>query len=125
MASLSGLFEGRFTPCEAPTSIVDLAQLCARGGWSELLEMASEDAAASLIRMRAKLMKDALARTPEPAFLAVLMGTGERAYRRPDGVFVIPVRTHGAWGRPRRVFACATKDAESNAPGVREGRRSA
>ena len=96
MASLSGLFEGRFTPCEAPTSIVDLAQLCARGGWSELLEMASEDAAASLIRMRAKLMKDALARTPEPAFLAVLTGTGERAYRRPDGVFVIPVRTLGA-----------------------------
>ncbi|MBQ6523619.1 MAG: ATP-binding protein [Atopobiaceae bacterium] len=55
-----------------------------------------EEAVGSLERMRAKLMKDKKARTPEPAFLAVITGTGERAYRRPDGIYVIPIRTLGA-----------------------------
>lgn len=54
-----------------------------------------DEGAATLIRMRNKLMKDTLARTPEPSFLAVLTGTGERSYQRPDGVLVIPARLMG------------------------------
>ena len=54
-----------------------------------------DEAAESLRRMRDKLMKDLKARTPEPSFLAVVTGTGERAYRRPDGIYVIPVRVLG------------------------------
>ena len=55
-----------------------------------------DEAVNSLERMRAKLMKDKKARTSEPAFLAVITGTGERAYQRPDGIYVIPIRTLGA-----------------------------
>ena len=55
-----------------------------------------DQAASSLLRIRKKLDGDALARTRDPSFLAVLTGTGESAYRRPDGVYVIPVRTLGA-----------------------------
>lgn len=54
-----------------------------------------DEGAASLVRLREKLMKDTLSRTPEPSFLAVLTGTGERSYRRPDGVYVIPLRLLG------------------------------
>lgn len=54
-----------------------------------------DDGARALIRMRDKLLKDERARTAPPAFLAVLTGTGERAYKRPDGVFVIPIRLLG------------------------------
>lgn len=55
-----------------------------------------DDAAVALTRMRDKLARDSRARTPEPSFMAVLTGTGERAYRRPDGIYVIPVRALGA-----------------------------
>ncbi len=53
-------------------------------------------AASNLLRLRDKLAKDRLGRTPAPAFLAVLVGVGEAAYRRLDGVYVIPVRMLGA-----------------------------
>ena len=55
-----------------------------------------DQAAFSLLRIRKKLAGDALARTRDPSFLAVLTGSGESAYRRPDGVHVIPLRTLGA-----------------------------
>lgn len=48
-------------------------------------------AAKSLLRMSAKLMKGQ-GRAKEPSFLMVLTGMGERAYRRPDGVLVVPLR---------------------------------
>ena len=70
------------------------------GSWGAFeIKMGTDkvDAAASnLLRLRDKLAKDRLGRTPAPAFLAVLVGVGEAAYRRPDGVCVIPVRTLGA-----------------------------
>lgn len=55
-----------------------------------------DEGAANLLRLGDKLAKDRMGRTPQPAFLAVLVGVGEAAYRRPDGVYVIPVRTLGA-----------------------------
>ena len=55
-----------------------------------------EEAAGNLLRIREKLERNSLARTREPEFLAVLVGLGERSYRRGDGVYVIPV---GCLGR--------------------------
>ena len=36
------------------------------------------------------------ARAPELVFMAVITGTGEAAYRRGDGIYVIPIRALGA-----------------------------
>ena len=70
------------------------------GRWAGLEIKLSPDkidaAAASLLRMGRKLCGDAPARTRPPSFLAVITGTGEAAYRRADGVYVIPIRTLGA-----------------------------
>jgi predicted AAA+ superfamily ATPase len=72
----------------------------AAGRWGafevKLGENKADDAAANLLRMRDKLMRNARARTREPEFLAVLVGLGERSYRRSDGVYVIPI---GCLGR--------------------------
>ena len=43
-----------------------------------------------------KLLRNTSARTREPEFLAVLVGVGEFAYQRDDGVYVIPVGVLGA-----------------------------
>ena len=55
-----------------------------------------EQAAGTLLRLRDKLLGDTRGRVREPSFLAVLVGVGEMAYRRPDGVYVIPIATLGA-----------------------------
>ena len=55
-----------------------------------------DEGAKTLLRLKSKLGRDELARTKPPAFLAVITGTGEAAYRRPDGVYVVPIRTLGA-----------------------------
>ena len=79
-------------------AIIELAD----GRWGAVeIKLASlpdkiEEGAASLLRLRAKLMKDPRARTREPSFLMVLTGMGEVAYRRSDGVYVVPVRALGA-----------------------------
>lgn len=67
------------------------------GAFEVKTSMAKVDEGASVLtRLKEKLAKDKLGRTPEPAFLAVLVGVGEAAYRRPDGVYVIPIRALGA-----------------------------
>lgn len=70
------------------------------GSWAALeMKLSPEkvdEAAASLVRLKGKLLKNPNARTKEPSFLAVITGTGEAAYRRPDGVLVIPIRALGA-----------------------------
>lgn len=72
----------------------------ADGRWGafeiKLSEEKVEQGAAALIRLRNKLLKDPLSRTKPPSFLAVLTGMGEAAYRRNDGVYVIPIRSLGA-----------------------------
>ena len=55
-----------------------------------------EDAARSLTRLQDKLLRDERQRVDPPAFLAVIIGAGEAAYRRPDGVYVVPIRMLGA-----------------------------
>ena len=76
--------------------IIELAD----GRWAGIEIKASEDkapdAAANLSRMRAKLTANPAARTRDPEFLAVLVGIGEFAYRRDDGIYVIPIGTLGA-----------------------------
>lgn len=72
----------------------------ADGSWGAFeikMSMEKVDAAAkSLLRIREKLVAKPGSRTKEPAFLAVLVGVGEAAYRRPDGVYVVPIRALGA-----------------------------
>ena len=55
-----------------------------------------DEAAAGLLRVRKKVCANEKANVREPSFLAVITGMGEVAYRRPDGVYVIPIRALGA-----------------------------
>ncbi len=55
-----------------------------------------DEAAAGLLRLKKKVCGNKSARTPEPAFLAVVTAMGEVAYHRKDGVYVIPIRALGA-----------------------------
>ena len=55
-----------------------------------------DEAAANLLHLKHKVCGEDAARTPEPSFLAVVTAMGEAAYRRKDGVYVIPVRALGA-----------------------------
>ena len=79
--------------CDA---IIELAD----GRWAGIEIKSSQDkveqAAENLNRMKAKLLKNPQARAKAPEFLAVLIGVGEFAYRREDGIYVIPIRTLGA-----------------------------
>lgn len=76
-------------------AIIELAD----GRWAGIEIKTSEDkvpeAAANLRRLKNKLLRNPSARTREPEFLAVLVGIGEFAYRRDDGIYVIPVGTLG------------------------------
>lgn len=55
-----------------------------------------EEGAKNLVRVRSKVCANNAARAKEPSFLAVVTGMGEAAYRRRDGVYVIPIRALGA-----------------------------
>lgn len=48
-------------------------------------------AAASLLKLRDKVTANKAAKNAAPAFLAVVVGKGSLAYKRPDGVCVVPV----------------------------------
>ena len=67
------------------------------GEWAgieiKLSEAKADAAADSLLRLRAKALENPMARVGEPAFLAVIVGVGDTAYQRKDGVYVIPVAT--------------------------------
>lgn len=67
------------------------------GRWAALeikLSEAKVDATAdALLRLAAKAAENPMARIGAPAFLAVLVGSGNVAYQRQDGVYVIPVAT--------------------------------
>lgn len=77
-------------------TIIELAD----GRWAGIEIKASEDkvpsAVRNLNRMREKLLRNPVSRTREPEFLAVLVGVGEFAYRREDGIYVIPLGVLGA-----------------------------
>lgn len=55
-----------------------------------------DGAASNLLRVRNKVCENQKAQVKEPSFLAVITGMGEAAYRRGDGVYVIPIRALGA-----------------------------
>ena len=70
------------------------------GGWAgieiKLSDTKVDEGAANLLRLRNKLARNAAAQHAEPLFLAVVVGRGSLAYRRDDGVYVIPASTLGA-----------------------------
>lgn len=55
-----------------------------------------DEAAGNLKRLRDKVCANEKAKVIEPSFMAVVTGMGEAAYRRSDGVYVIPTRALGA-----------------------------
>lgn len=55
-----------------------------------------DEAAGNLKRLRDKVCANEKAKVIEPSFMAVVTGMGEAAYRRSDGVYVIPIRALGA-----------------------------
>lgn len=77
-------------------AVIELAD----GSWAgievKLGQDGVDEGAASLLRLSDKVQKNKQGRTPAPVFLAVVTGMGEAAYRRPDGVYVVPVRSLGA-----------------------------
>lgn len=83
--------------CDA---VIELAD----GRWAGIEIKTSHDkveqAAKNLLRMRGKLCEtpqaSRVARVREPEFLAVLIGVGDFAYRRDDGIYVIPIGTLSA-----------------------------
>lgn len=62
----------------------------------KLSETKVDDGAANLIALREKVLSNPAARNSEPVFLAVIVGKGSLAYKRSDGVFVIPISLLGA-----------------------------
>lgn len=54
-----------------------------------------DEVATGLARLRGKACANEKADVPEPSFMAIITGVGETAYRRSDGIYVIPVRTLG------------------------------
>jgi hypothetical protein len=67
--------------------------------WAAIEIKASEDkvpkAAQALLRLKKKVAENPKAQAPAPSFMAVIVGVGEYAYMREDGVYVIPARTLG------------------------------
>ncbi|WP_296009931.1 ATP-binding protein [uncultured Adlercreutzia sp.] len=72
----------------------------ADGNWAAIEIKLSQDkvdkAAKNLLRLERKLQNDKRGYTPPPTFLAVVTGMGDVAYRRPDGIYVVPIRALGA-----------------------------
>ncbi len=56
----------------------------------KLSDVKVDEAAANLLRLAAKVTANPAARNAGPAFLAVVTGRSTMAYRRPDGIYVIP-----------------------------------
>ena len=77
---------------------VDFVVELSDGRWgafeAKLSDAKADDAAADkLVAFRQKTTRNPLAQTRPPEFLALLVGKGDIAYRRSDGVLVIPVAT--------------------------------
>ncbi len=70
------------------------------GSWAgievKLSDTKADEGAANLKKLRDKMTANPAARNAEPVFLAVVVGRGKLAYKRDDGVFVIPVALLGA-----------------------------
>ena len=62
----------------------------------KLSDAKADEGAASLKKLRDKVTANPVARNAEPAFLAVVVGRGNLAYTRDDGVMVIPAALLGA-----------------------------
>jgi len=50
-----------------------------------------QEGVSSLLRLKAKIALNPLARNSEPAFMAILVGKTEFCRRTPEGIYVIPI----------------------------------
>lgn len=62
----------------------------------KLSDTKADDGAKNLIELRKKMTANPLAHNAEPVFLVVIVGKGSLAYKRSDGVYVIPISLLGA-----------------------------
>ncbi len=62
----------------------------------KLSDTKADDGAKNLLKLREKLCANPAAQNAQPAFLAVVVGRGNLAYTRDDGVHVIPAALLGA-----------------------------
>ncbi len=62
----------------------------------KLSDTKADDGAKNLLKLREKLCTNPVAQNTQPAFLAVVVGRGNLAYTRDDGVHVIPAALLGA-----------------------------
>ena len=62
----------------------------------KLSDTKADDGARNLLALRDKVLANSAARNLEPAFLAVVVGRGNLAFTRSDGVMVIPAALLGA-----------------------------
>lgn len=69
------------------------------GAWGaieiKLSDTKADEGAENLLKLKRKLLENAAAKNSEPAFLAVVVGRGNAAYTRADGVHVIPAALLG------------------------------
>lgn len=56
----------------------------------KLSDVKVDQAAESLLRLRRKVVENPAAQNVEPAFMVVITGKSTLAYRRKDGIYVIP-----------------------------------
>lgn len=70
------------------------------GRWAgievKLSDVKADEAAHNLLSLRKKMLANGATHNAEPAFLAVIVGRGSLAYRRDDGVYVLPAALLGA-----------------------------
>lgn len=71
-----------------------------QGRWAgieiKLSETKVDEAAKNLLALHKKVAENPASHNAEPAFLAVVVGKGSLAYKRTDGVYVIPIALMGA-----------------------------
>jgi predicted AAA+ superfamily ATPase len=76
---------------------VDVIVQLGSGRWGafeiKLSDTKADEGAANLLKLRDKVTMNPAAKSQPPEFLAVLVGKGEIAYRRDDGVLVLPIAT--------------------------------
>ena len=80
---------------------VDVVLELTDGRWGaievKLSDLKADDkAAAKLLEFKRRVCGNPNTHVPDPAFLAILVGRGSIAYRRNDGVLIIPIATLGA-----------------------------
>lgn len=99
LSTYPGLGNGLYYYRDEKGLEVDAIMECG-GRWAgievKLSDTKADEAARNLLALRHKVLANGASQNSEPAFLAVVVGRGTLAYRRDDGVYVLPAALLGA-----------------------------